>query len=157
MLPPPHTPHTIIYPTNTTGVEVRTYDIIYNLLDDVRAAMEGRLKSVEERIYVGTAEIKAVFGAGNKKVAGCVVTDGVIKVDAVAQVFFFVGFVVWACACVCAHAHMSMYTFVKILRLVCTLLCFNSRCTLYTHHHHDHHIVNIPQHHTGDAWQACGI
>lgn len=68
------------------GVEVRSYDIIYNLLDDVRAAMEGRLKSVEERVYVGTAEVKAVFGTGKQRVAGCVVTDGVIKVDAVAQV-----------------------------------------------------------------------
>ncbi|KAL4421069.1 hypothetical protein ABPG77_001364 [Micractinium sp. CCAP 211/92] len=68
------------------GVELRTYSIIYNLIDDVRAAMEGRLKSVEERVSIGTAEVKAVFGSGNRKVAGCLVTDGQLRRDAIAVV-----------------------------------------------------------------------
>ena len=86
--------HHITHPA-LSGVEVRSYDIIYNLLDDVRAAMEGRLRSVEERVYVGTAEVKAVFGAGKQRVAGCVVTDGVVKVDAVAQVRIARGCMCW--------------------------------------------------------------
>lgn len=68
------------------GVQIRTYDVIYDLIDDVRAAMEGRLKSVEERVYVGTAEVKAIFGAGKRVVAGCLVTDGTLRKDAVVQV-----------------------------------------------------------------------
>lgn len=38
------------------GVELRTYKIIYDLVDDVRAAMEGRLVTVEERTELGQAE-----------------------------------------------------------------------------------------------------
>lgn len=88
------------------GVEVRSYDIIYNLLDDVRAAMEGRLRSVQERVYVGTAEVKAVFGTGKQRVAGCVVTDGVIKVDAVAEVSL-VGSVLKARECKAGTLHVD--------------------------------------------------
>ncbi len=39
--------------------------IIYNLIDDVKAAMEGKLKTVEERIDLGKAEVKALFGSGS--------------------------------------------------------------------------------------------
>ncbi len=38
--------------------------IIYNLIDDVKAAMEGKLKTVEERTDLGKAEVKALFGSG---------------------------------------------------------------------------------------------
>ena len=43
------------------GVEVRTYKVIYDLLDDMRAAMEGQLRSVEERIPLGAAEVRLLF------------------------------------------------------------------------------------------------
>jgi translation initiation factor IF-2 len=46
------------------------------LIDDVKAAMEGKLRTVEERIPLGKAEVKALFGSGKKKVAGCAVTEG---------------------------------------------------------------------------------
>ena len=42
----------------SSGVEVRTYKVIYDLLDDMRAAMEGQLRSVEERIPLGAAEVR---------------------------------------------------------------------------------------------------
>jgi len=58
------------------GVTIMTYKIIYNLLDDVKAAMEGKLKSVEEKVPLGKAEVKAVFGAGKKRVGGCMVLTG---------------------------------------------------------------------------------
>lgn len=43
-----------------TGVEIWTYDIIYALIDDVRARMEGKLKAVEERQAVGMAKVRDV-------------------------------------------------------------------------------------------------
>ncbi|GIL67209.1 hypothetical protein Vafri_20631 [Volvox africanus] len=60
------------------GVSVKSYRIIYELIEDVKAAMEGKLKLVEERVPQGTAVVKAVFGSGKKKVAGCAVTEGKI-------------------------------------------------------------------------------
>lgn len=41
--------------------------------------MEGRLDSVEDRTLIGEAEVRAVFGTGNKKVAGCMVNDGRLR------------------------------------------------------------------------------
>jgi hypothetical protein len=40
------------------GVTLRTYNVIYDLVDDVRAAMEGRLDTVEERTEIGEAEVQ---------------------------------------------------------------------------------------------------
>lgn len=68
------------------GISVGTYSVIYDLLDDVRAAMEGRLRTQEERVSIGTAEVKAVFGSGARRVAGCIVTEGVLRKGAVVTV-----------------------------------------------------------------------
>jgi translation initiation factor IF-2 len=46
------------------GVQVETFDVIYALLDDVRARMEGRLKAVTEKVPCGKAVVKAMFGKG---------------------------------------------------------------------------------------------
>ncbi len=58
------------------GVDIREYNIIYNLLDDVQAAMEGLLdpEMVEEAL--GQAEVRAVFPVGRSKVAGCYIQNG---------------------------------------------------------------------------------
>lgn len=64
------------------SVTLRTYSVIYDLVDDVRAAMEGRLRTVEEKVKIGEATVKAVFGSGGRKAAGCVVTDGILSKDA---------------------------------------------------------------------------
>ena len=69
-----------------SNIAVSTYNVIYDLVDDVRAAMEGRLRTQEERIPIGMAEVKAVFGSGNRKVAGCSVIDGILRRDAVVTV-----------------------------------------------------------------------
>ncbi|GAB4815305.1 hypothetical protein N2152v2_002351 [Parachlorella kessleri] len=61
------------------GIKLLTYNVIYDLVDDMRAAMEGRLKTVEERQEIGGAEVKAVFGSGNRRAAGCVVLDGALR------------------------------------------------------------------------------
>lgn len=60
---------------------VRSYKVIYDLLDDMRAAMEGKLAALEQRIPLGEAEVRAVFGKGSKLVAGCMVTEGSMRED----------------------------------------------------------------------------
>ncbi|GMY33533.1 translation initiation factor IF-2, chloroplastic [Fagus crenata] len=58
------------------GVEIRLYRVIYELIDDVRNAMEGLLEPVEEQVTIGSVEVRAVFSSGSGRVAGCMVTDG---------------------------------------------------------------------------------
>lgn len=58
------------------GVEIRLYRVIYELIDDVRNAMEGLLEAVEEQITIGSADVRAVFSSGSGRIAGCMVTDG---------------------------------------------------------------------------------
>ncbi|PIN14407.1 Mitochondrial translation initiation factor [Handroanthus impetiginosus] len=63
------------------GVEIRLYKVIYELIDDVRNAMEGLLDPVEERVPIGLAEVRAVFSSGSGRVAGCMVTEGKVVKD----------------------------------------------------------------------------
>ncbi|XAR68223.1 Protein-synthesizing GTPase [Bertholletia excelsa] len=63
------------------GVEIRLYRVIYNLIDDVRNAMEGLLEPVEEEVNIGEAEVRAVFSSGSGRVAGCMVTEGKVVKD----------------------------------------------------------------------------
>jgi translation initiation factor IF-2 len=62
------------------GVEIRTYSVIYNIVQDLRDAMEGLLEAVEVEDQVGTAEVRATFRASRVgTIAGCYVTDGTIR------------------------------------------------------------------------------
>jgi translation initiation factor IF-2 len=62
------------------GVALKYYDVIYDLLDDIRAGMAGELGPEYFETVVGRAEIKEIFPAGKKdKAAGLLVTDGYIK------------------------------------------------------------------------------
>ncbi|KAJ6753546.1 TRANSLATION INITIATION FACTOR IF-2 CHLOROPLASTIC [Salix purpurea] len=58
------------------GVEIRLYRVIYELIDDVRNAMEGLLETVEEQEPIGSTVVRAVFSSGSGRVAGCMVTEG---------------------------------------------------------------------------------
>jgi translation initiation factor IF-2 len=59
------------------GIEIRLYNIIYELMDDLKALMSGMLDPVMRETPHGTAEIKQVFDLGKKgKVAGCIVKNG---------------------------------------------------------------------------------
>lgn len=58
------------------GVDVREYDIIYKLLDDIQGAMEGLLEPEEVESPLGQAEVRAVFPVGRGAVAGCYVQSG---------------------------------------------------------------------------------
>lgn len=62
------------------GVQIRLYDIIYKLTEDVRAALEGKLKPREEVVHLGRAVVRETFKVSRAgTVAGCYVTQGVIE------------------------------------------------------------------------------
>ncbi|KAJ9560692.1 hypothetical protein OSB04_005852 [Centaurea solstitialis] len=63
------------------GVEIRIYKVIYDLLDDVRTAMEGLLDPVEDQVPIGSADVRAVFTSGSGRIAGCMVTEGKVTKD----------------------------------------------------------------------------
>lgn len=58
------------------GVDIREYNIIYKLLDDIQGAMEGLLDPEEIEEHLGQAEVRAVFEVGRGSVAGCYVQSG---------------------------------------------------------------------------------
>jgi translation initiation factor IF-2 len=65
------------------GVDVRTYSVIYKVTEDLRAAMEGMLDTVEVEDSLGEAEVKEVFKASKiGKIAGCQVTEGQVTREA---------------------------------------------------------------------------
>jgi translation initiation factor IF-2 len=65
---------------NQKGVEIRYYSIIYDLVDDIKAAASGLLKAEVRENFIGYAKILEVFKVSNVgKVAGCLVTEGVAR------------------------------------------------------------------------------
>ena len=65
---------------NQKGVEIRYYSVIYDLVDDVKAAASGLLSAEIRETFIGYASIKEVFKvSGVGKVAGCLVTEGVAR------------------------------------------------------------------------------
>ena len=62
-------------------VEIRTYNIIYNLIDDIKAALKGYLKPKLEEVITGKAEVREIFKIPKIGiVAGCYVTEGKISI-----------------------------------------------------------------------------
>jgi translation initiation factor IF-2 len=65
---------------DSRGVDIRFYDVIYHLVDDVKAAMTGMLDPIEQETTDGYADVRELFKLPNKIVAaGLYVTDGVIR------------------------------------------------------------------------------
>jgi len=61
------------------GIDIRYYDVIYNLVDDVGKALKGMLEPTYSEVIDGQAEVRAIFSSGKKtKVAGVYVTEGKI-------------------------------------------------------------------------------
>lgn len=58
------------------GVDIREYNIIYKLLDDIQGAMEGLLDPEEVEESLGKAEVRTVFSVGKGAVAGCYILSG---------------------------------------------------------------------------------
>jgi translation initiation factor IF-2 len=69
-----------------TGADVRNYSIIYNLIEDVRSVMEGKLSPVKKEKYLGRIEIRQVFNVSKiGKIGGGLVLDGIIRRNAVVK------------------------------------------------------------------------
>ncbi|MGH9156046.1 MAG: translation initiation factor IF-2 [Acidimicrobiales bacterium] len=77
------------------NVEIRNYEIIYKLIEDIEAAMVGMLAAVFEEVITGDAEVREVFNVPKVgKVAGCQVRNGVITRGSKVR-FLREGVVIW--------------------------------------------------------------
>jgi len=69
------------------GVEIKYYDIIYNLIEEIESALSGMAEPVYQEVVDGHVEVRATFKAGRVVIAGCYVTDGTIRRNSEARVF----------------------------------------------------------------------
>jgi translation initiation factor IF-2 len=77
------------------GVEVRTYEIIYQVLEDIENAMVGMLAPTYEEVVTGEAEVREIFSVPRVgKVAGCYVTNGTITRNSKVR-FLRDGTIIW--------------------------------------------------------------
>lgn len=71
----------------TKGVEIRLYNIIYKVLEDIEAALKGMLDPIFEEVVTGQAEIRNLFKLSRVgTIAGCYVTDGVIERNSLVRI-----------------------------------------------------------------------
>ena len=69
------------------GIEIKTYDIIYKVVEDMEAAMKGMLDPEYEEKVIGTAEVRQIFKFSKVGlIAGCHVTSGIIKINSKARI-----------------------------------------------------------------------
>lgn len=69
------------------GVEIKTYSIIYNAIEDVESAMKGMLDPVYQEVIIGNAEVRQTFKVSNVgTIAGCYVLDGKIARNSTVRV-----------------------------------------------------------------------
>ena len=69
------------------GVDIRIYDIIYKLIEDVDMALKGLLEPVYEDVTIGRAEVRAVFNLPQRRaIAGCYIRDGMATRNALARI-----------------------------------------------------------------------
>jgi translation initiation factor IF-2 len=62
------------------GIEIRYYSVIYDVIDDVKAALTGMLSPILRERFLGNAQIREVFNITKVgKVAGCMITEGIVK------------------------------------------------------------------------------
>jgi len=65
------------------GIDVRTYNVIYELANDIKAALEGMLEPKLKKVFLGRAEVKKVFKLSRSgTIAGCLVSKGKITRNA---------------------------------------------------------------------------
>ena len=71
----------------TKGVEIRLYNIIYNVIEDIEQALKGMLDPVYEEQVIGEAEVRNTFKVSSiGTIAGCYVTHGVIERTALVRI-----------------------------------------------------------------------
>jgi translation initiation factor IF-2 len=69
------------------GVDIRLYDIIYKLVDDIEKALKGLLEPVYADVVTGHAEVRAIFRIPQRgKIAGVYITDGQVTRNALARI-----------------------------------------------------------------------
>ena len=69
------------------GVEIRNYDVIYRLIEDIQLALKGMLETITREVIQGHAEVRATFRIGGRTpIAGCMVSDGRITRGALIRV-----------------------------------------------------------------------
>jgi translation initiation factor IF-2 len=68
-----------------SGVEIRLYDVIYKMLEDIEDAMKGMLEPVYKEVVIGHATVLQLFKLRKGVVLGCMVNDGVVKRGAIAR------------------------------------------------------------------------
>ncbi len=68
------------------GVDVRHYQIIYELIDDMEKAVKGLMEPVTVEVVDGHAEVRAVFKVRGGRIAGCYMTDGLIRRNSLVRV-----------------------------------------------------------------------
>src|SRR5207248_6166713 len=62
------------------GVEIRTYDVIYKLTEEIEQALVGKLSAVKTEETIGEVEVRALFKVSRLgTIAGCMVTHGVVR------------------------------------------------------------------------------
>lgn len=64
---------------DSEGVDIRSYEVIYKLIDDVEKLLKGMLEPIFVEVVEGHAEVRAVFGVRGQKVAGVFVNDGKVS------------------------------------------------------------------------------
>jgi translation initiation factor IF-2 len=69
------------------GVQIKTYSIIYNAIEEIRSAMEGMLEPKVQEKEVANVEVREVYKFDKATVAGCYVLDGKIKRDSKIRLF----------------------------------------------------------------------
>ena len=70
------------------NVEIRSYEVIYDAIDDVKAALEGLLKPMYEEVYMGEAEVRQLFKSTKAGgIAGCMVLEGKFVKGGILRVF----------------------------------------------------------------------
>jgi translation initiation factor IF-2 len=67
------------------GVDLRLYQVIYQVLDDIRQALSGMLAPEEREVELGRAEVRVLFRTPRGVVAGCMVTQGTITRNSLAR------------------------------------------------------------------------
>jgi translation initiation factor IF-2 len=77
------------------GVEIRTYEVIYHLLEDIESAMVGMLAPEFEEVVTGEAEVREIFRVPKVgAIAGCYVTNGTITRNSKVR-FLREGTIIW--------------------------------------------------------------
>eukprot|EP00871_Galdieria_phlegrea_P002066 jgi/Galph1/2860/GphlegSOOS_G1505.1 len=84
-------PANVLQHAKQSRVQVRQYGIIYELLDDMEALRGRKFGSSEAQQHIGTAKLKQIFQLERKqgksvKIAGCIVSDGVVKLHSLVKV-----------------------------------------------------------------------